>query len=100
VRVTGEARARVAIGVDPPLLADTLGRVLARQRIDEGTMASPSPDQVVVTPSREEVDAEYVITLPAAGGSAVLRLPDGELRVVAVQTVGDIALLVAELLDR
>ncbi|MCW2707230.1 MAG: hypothetical protein JWM22_1072 [Frankiales bacterium] len=59
-----------------------------------------SPDQVVVTPSGDEVDAEYVITLPAAGGSAVLRLPDGELRVVAVQTVGDIALLVAELLDR
>jgi hypothetical protein len=98
VRVTGEARARVAIGVDPPLLADTLGRALARQRIDEGTMASP--DLVVVTTSGDEVDAEYVITLPAVGGSAVLRLPDGELRVVAVQTVGDIALLVAELLDR
>lgn len=59
-----------------------------------------SPDQVVVTTSGDEVDAEYVITLPPAGGSAVLRLPDGELRVVAVQTLGDIALLVAELLDR
>ena len=88
----------MAIAVDPPLLADTLGRALARQRGGDGTIASP--DEVVVTTSGREVDAEYVITLPAAGGAAVLRLPSGELRVVAVQTVGDVALLVAELLDR
>ncbi|MCW2674593.1 MAG: hypothetical protein JWP14_3182 [Frankiales bacterium] len=88
----------MAIAVDPPLLAETLGQVLARQRGDDGTIASP--DQVVVTTSGDDVDADYVITLPADGATAVLRLPSGEVRVVAVQTVGDVALLVAELLDR
>lgn len=94
--MTGTRRPRVAIGVDSPLLADTLGRALARQRGAEATLTSPD---VVVAAQVAAGDADYLMQLPGADeGPALLVLPEGERRAVVVDSVEDLAALLATLL--